>query len=294
MAKFDPTRSITLRRRFSQDASRRYLNVRYGITSLLQNLASRPGGINVYDDPQGGISFEGILRQRLQSEFNERFAVPYMTRGYVKGVRRAYLEAREADEVPVGPGSKFEFIQRVLESSQSNRNTNELLQRVRIDLDAINEELIKQATNEVAEGIARGDSLQEISKAVKDRINKIGRTRSKTLAHTAIVRAHSEGQLDSFQALGVRELSVEVEWMTARFPCPLCKAMKGIVLPIEKTRGLIPRHPNCRCRWKLVEDKPVSRRRRRKLRRVVRRSLKAERAKSRRETQWPGSELVNR
>jgi len=41
------------------------------------------------------------------------------------------------------------------------------------------------------------------------------------------------------------------EWQTAgdERVCPLCEPLDGTVMTIEEARGLIPRHPNCRCMW---------------------------------------------
>lgn len=63
------------------------------------------------------------------------------------------------------------------------------------------------------------------------------------------IRAHAEGQLDSFKTLGVEEVGVAVEWATANDDkvCPKCQSLEGIVLKIDEARGLLPRHPNCRC-----------------------------------------------
>lgn len=65
------------------------------------------------------------------------------------------------------------------------------------------------------------------------------------------IRAHAEGQLDSFKTLGVEEVGVAVEWATANDDkvCPKCQSLEGIVLKIDEARGLLPRHPGCRCAW---------------------------------------------
>ena len=48
----------------------------------------------------------------------------------------------------------------------------------------------------------------------------------------------------AFEALGVEELGVAVEWATAgdEAVCELCEALEGVVLKIEEARGMLPRH----------------------------------------------------
>jgi SPP1 gp7 family putative phage head morphogenesis protein len=76
--------------------------------------------------------------------------------------------------------------------------------------------------------------------------------RAKTLSRTEIIRSHAEGQLDGLEKLGVAQVGVDVEWSTAgdNHVCPMCKPLDGIVLTLQEARGMIPRHPNCRCSFK--------------------------------------------
>ena len=41
------------------------------------------------------------------------------------------------------------------------------------------------------------------------------------------------------------------EWSTAGDDrvCPLCGPLEGSVMTVKEARGLLPRHPNCRCAW---------------------------------------------
>jgi SPP1 gp7 family putative phage head morphogenesis protein len=65
------------------------------------------------------------------------------------------------------------------------------------------------------------------------------------------IHAHAEGQLDSFEDLGVRELGITAEWSTAgdERVCPRCSALEGHIYTVEEARGMIPQHPGCRCSW---------------------------------------------
>jgi len=90
-----------------------------------------------------------------------------------------------------------------------------------------------------------------IAREMNRTIDKMTRSRARVLARTEIIHAHAEGQLDSFEDLGVEEVGVEAEWSTAgdMHVCPVCSSLQGVVMSVAKARGLIPRHPQCRCAW---------------------------------------------
>jgi len=76
-------------------------------------------------------------------------------------------------------------------------------------------------------------------------------SRALTIARTEIIRAHAEGQLDTFEKLKVEKLGVMAEWSTAGDDrvCGLCSDLEGVVITVREARGIIPRHPNCRCTY---------------------------------------------
>ena len=65
------------------------------------------------------------------------------------------------------------------------------------------------------------------------------------------IRAHAEGQLAAMEEMGVEAVGVMVEWDTAHDDrvCEKCADLQGVVLTLEEARGMIPRHPNCRCSY---------------------------------------------
>jgi hypothetical protein len=71
------------------------------------------------------------------------------------------------------------------------------------------------------------------------------------IARTEIINAHAEGQLDSFDMLGVEEVGVVAEWATAGDDrvCEECASIEGELFTVDEARGMIPLHPNCRCAW---------------------------------------------
>jgi len=91
---------------------------------------------------------------------------------------------------------------------------------------------------------------REIAGLVSSRVAAIGKERAKALARTEIIRAHSEGQLDSLEQLGVEQVGVAVELATSGYNvCEKCKKLNKVVLTLAEARGVIPVHPNCKCSW---------------------------------------------
>lgn len=117
---------------------------------------------------------------------------------------------------------------------------------------------LKGATAAISQGVAR-ELVQAIenkltpsqaARAITRKVKEIGLKRARVIANTELVRAQAEGQLDGMEALGVERVTPAVEWATASTPCGMCAPLRGIVVTITEARGMIPRHPNCRCSWK--------------------------------------------
>jgi hypothetical protein len=120
------------------------------------------------------------------------------------------------------------------------------------------------------------------------------------IARTEVIRAHAEGQLDALEELGVEELGVEVEWTVTEDSrlCPLCAALKGVVLTLDEAKGLLPRHPNCRCAFipaNVGEDEEGQLRSKSAIEKAIDKSIQAESPKrpleeQRERSRWPGAD----
>lgn len=109
----------------------------------------------------------------------------------------------------------------------------------------------------LADGLVRGQSPRQLVTPLAEQVS-ISRKRAELVARTEIIRAHAEGQLTALEALGVGTLGVDVEWSITRGKdgkpdkrvCPLCAELAGHVFTIAQARGMLPRHPRCRCAWR--------------------------------------------
>ncbi len=122
------------------------------------------------------------------------------------------------------------------------------------DLKGITDAMSQQIGRVLAEGLASGVGPREVARLINGRVNAIGLSRANTLARTEIIRAHAEATLNRYEEFGIDEVEGFAEWATAgdALVCPLCLELDGQVFKLSEARGMLPRHPNCRCAWKPV------------------------------------------
>ena len=69
------------------------------------------------------------------------------------------------------------------------------------------------------------------------------------LAQTEIIAAHAESAITSYEEAGLHGVDVDAEVLTAGYGvCDRCLELeRGGPYTLERARGMIPDHPNCRC-----------------------------------------------
>ena len=178
----------------------------------------------------------------------------YIQSAYRKGMIRAYKDTHKealAETPEFYRGRMSQFLESSFAQGERLSKLQFLYTRSFNELQGITDVMSQQMNRILANGIAQGLNPTTIARMLSKNITGITRQRALTLARTEIIAAHADGQLDSFEELGVEELTVMAEWSTAGddLVCPLCAELEGAVMTIEEARGLIPRHPNCRCAW---------------------------------------------
>jgi SPP1 gp7 family putative phage head morphogenesis protein len=166
-------------------------------------------------------------------------------------------------------------------ASVSMERVRFLAQRLRRELKGVTDATAQSIARSLADGLAKGKSPIEIAKAIRRNVDGIGIARSRLIAQTEVTRAVAEGAIDAMEDLGVSEVAVAVEWSTTGTPCPLCKALEGVVFSIKEIRGLIPRHPNCKCFPRPATKKDVRGQSESSVRRAVKKSVDLEGGESR-------------
>ena len=117
------------------------------------------------------------------------------------------------------------------------------------ELKGITNAMDQQISRTLADGMAQGLGPEQMARNINDRVDKIGRARARTLARTETIRAHHTATIQEYESAGAEGVTVKAEWSTAGDTkvCPLCAPLEGQEYDLKTIRGMIPRHPNCRC-----------------------------------------------
>ena len=321
--KLDPSRTTMLRRSFVRDMNRRFgmmkKLVREAIVQedVLGLTVGKPFALNQNVPPRQAFRF--MTDAGKLDAFNAWFAqesgftildtnvpgqkwtAPYVESAYKKGVSRAYTQVRAealSASSEVFEGTKKDFLTSAFFQPERLSKVQLLGSRVFEELKGINSAMGQQISRTLATGLAEGRSPRYIASQMVKSIDKLTKTRARAIARTEIIRAHSEGQLDSYEQLGIKEVGLMAEWSTAGDDrvCALCEELEGTVMTIAEARGLLPRHPNCRCAWipaNVGEKKPGRFWTKSQKEGAVVKSIKAERPGqpwkvARSKSTWPG------
>lgn len=272
----DPTRTTGLRRRFIADVRRRTRALNKAIRqflvtqdalglgelqpllrSIVTNVELRQyafltdaGKLNEFNEwLQGQLD-----TNMLASDTGSAWTAQYVEPAYRQGVTRAYVDANKLDAAIGGSyfdGGKAQFLQQAFAAPEAINKVQLLATRSFENMRGLTQTMKGQMNQILSQGMITGDNPQTIAKQMSKQITKLSETRGLTIARTEVIHAHSEGQLDSFERLGVKELGVMAEWSTAGDDrvCSQCAGMEGVLYTVEEARGIIPLHPNCRCTW---------------------------------------------
>ncbi len=179
---------------------------------------------------------------------------PYIGKAYEKGITRAYDGVKGTVDAAIDKsvaGGKPAFLKMAFAGPIGQSKLKTLSTRAFTGLKGISADMDKDMTRVLAEGLAKGLGAKEVARNLAKSVDGLDKKRAMVIARTEIVHAHNEGQLDAFEAMGVEGVGVMAEWSTAHDGkvCPLCAPLEGIILTIKEARGMLPRHPNCRCAW---------------------------------------------
>lgn len=283
LARTDPTRTTTLRKRYAQKLRGRFaaLNtaIRDGIVERdifgLERESLQAGPI---DDPQPfrfetdarkHEEFMAWLRRQLERgvlKVIERNGNTFIERAYKSGIQHAERELRKAGIEMPDASVEITFNLPIHQDAVAL-----LYQRNYEALRGITEEVARQVSRALSDGFSQGKNPRDIARDITDRVDKIGKTRATTLARTEVVNAHATSTLNRYEEMGTDKVTIRSEWLTAGDDnvCPICEALadKGPISIEEAREGTFryeadedeppslsgtysvkpPAHPNCRC-----------------------------------------------
>jgi len=234
--KMDPSRTVTLRRSFIADMDRRFKwlarEVRklvntddvFGLkpkTGIAFNVGKRAWEFNT--KAQKMAEFKKWLKVQVDSGVLETSKTPPWTSAYVgsaykKGMTNAYTQVNKMGLYSPGDffkGTQAQFLKEAFAQPEVIEKVELIYTRSYSDLKAVTATMDQQLSQILARGLVEGTGAGKLAKEMTDKIGVLNRTRARVIARTEIIYAHAEGQLDSYERMGVKEVGVKAEWQTA-------------------------------------------------------------------------------
>jgi SPP1 gp7 family putative phage head morphogenesis protein len=282
LMKLDPSRTSLLRRKLFRDMDKRFLQLKRDIIKLIvtedafglkespDKETLRKQGLTILQsfqfmaDPQKIKAFQNWLTQQINAgvlklgKGGKPWTNDYVFSAYKQGALRAYIDTYKQKKFNKSgwfKGSQEQFLLSFFGLPETKRRLELIFTRAYDQLQGISTPMGLLLSRHLATGLAHGWSPSKIAREINKSITTISTYRARMIARTEVIYAHAEGQLDSFENLGIDKLNLLVEWSTAgdELVCKECNANAGRTYTVDEARGLIPLHPNCRCAWTSTE-----------------------------------------
>ena len=260
--KYDPTRTVTLRRAFRAKLHRQFSALKVAVMKLVGDEdafgigTTRNTRWQYESDPDAVAKFQEWLKTQLKATIRSRTSDQlwdaYIQAGFKKGVARSFDDYTRThpdwkdEKLDFYAGSRKQFLESSFRQPVSRDRVKILAGRTFDELENVTTDMSTKMSRVLIDGLIAGKGRREVADDLV-RVVGLAETRANTIAQTELIRAHAEGQLVSLDQLGVEELGVMVEWSTAgdSAVCDECQPLEGVVLRMDEAQGMIPRHPNC-------------------------------------------------
>ena len=274
--KRDPSRTTMLRKKYMADMERRFAAVSRAIQELIVKddalglVTSEPltfqqqvprQAYRFLTDANKVKSYRKWLQQQIDANIltvdavsGKPWTATYAESAYRKGMSRAYTQIHStelAESIDFYEGSKAQFLKDAFAQPAVLSKIELMYTRAFDELKGVTAAMGQQMSRILANGLIKGDGPRAIARELRRNVSNMTKQRALTIARTEVIMVHAEGQLDAFEMLGVEEVGVMAEWLTAGDDrvCEECGALEGQVFTVDEARGMIPLHPNCRCAW---------------------------------------------
>lgn len=317
--KKDPTNTQAIRKAYKHAFQKALLSIANQVTDLIVKedvfgLEKRLALFNTrwkfVTEAQKVLEFKRWFRSQLRSdvegegEVASHWANKFIRHTYEKAVGRSYDDVQKIAKkqgTTLEKLTKSDFLRSVMAERKTLDALEVLFQRNLTTLEGFTQDMSTKAVRILADGLARNRSAKKIAAELTKAIRDLSKTRALTIVNTELSFAYAEAQLNALERLGVTKLGVMAEWITAKdsHVCPRCQPLEGLIVPISKARGLIPRHPNCRCAWIPAEEKNAKQiRTKRDRKRAIGKSVREETRerstkKAIKRSKWIGADLLN-
>ena len=212
--------------------------------------------------------FERNLREILTAEAAELEASParglpsLLQAAYMQGLNLANFDAKQAG---IEYWEERERPQVLVQQDDHRDEIAALLLLLLSDWQGIQQASQAQALRAFVDSLDAGDAPGAMRAKVRDRLMKIGRTRTGLMVASYVVTAVNAAILARAQHLGVGfvVLEEELEFVTAG-DNRVCRRCRGLavrdngygpgIFTLSQARGVIPVHALCRCRWRIARS----------------------------------------
>ena len=110
---------------------------------------------------------------------------------------------------------------------------------------SINKTTLEALRYELSLGFEAGESIQRLTKRIEGYFTENAKTRAEMVSRTEIISASNEGALHRYELSGIEKS----EFLAAPDACEVCLPLDGQEYMAKEAHGIIPLHPNCRCKW---------------------------------------------
>lgn len=267
----DPTQTTMLTRQWEREFEKRWDRVTKAMIreivkkdglGLKTNLGGR---FEFSTDPQRVLAFEAWASNEIdkhllngskklsRDEAADRFwGNSWANAAYRRGLINGSGQVRRGGAT-VSEG----YIKNAITRTRHAEAMRQIHSRTYEELAGIGKEAARQMGVAMAEALASGRGVAEIAAAIRDRVDKIGKARSRLIARTEVISAYNEAEIGVYEDAGLKGIRLIPEWLTAEDMrvCPQCEEMSQRSWTIETARGVLPLHPRCRCSWApIIQD----------------------------------------
>lgn len=290
--KFDPTKTLTLRRAFVADMLRRFKSIRRDIITTvdtndafgLKQTRNEAAPTDAFaftrtDDKvrafmawlaeeQRSTVLETNFSLRAGTSLNAAWTDIYIENSYVKGVKDAQAKLRA---IGVQSAETFDTslsaVQATFAQPVHADRAGVLYTRTFNELEGVTAAMDQEISRTLTSGLIQGDNPTKIALALADRVDAIGINRAEMIARTEVIRAHHLATVQEYRNAGVFGVKVIAEWLTAGDSrvCAICSDFASQnngygsgIYTLDQIESLIPAHPRCRCSSAPVVLEPKS------------------------------------
>jgi len=194
LRRYDPTGTGDLRRRFRSDMDKRWARVKCLTRGAISDdLLGLSATLNRGTDPvRGFTTFIDTVMARVVLEGDGEWVSTYLDQAALRGRDRAYRQ------LPARSGGVFESNHGTVTASAASELKGIVQAVSQVTVRAVAQDLLAKNTARIARDIA-------------ERIDAVGKIRSRTLVEFSINQAFNGSTLDAYVALGLSRVGIEPE-----------------------------------------------------------------------------------